>query len=165
MLKINRLILGDCIKEMKNIADNSVDMIFADPPYNLQLGEGLTRPNNTIVNGVNNNWDKFDTFQSYDDFTDKWMTQTRRILKPTGSFWVIGSYHNIFRVGAKVQDLGFWILNDVVWVKNNPMPNFRGTRLTNAHETMIWAAKDKDAKYTFNYHALKSLKRRFANAV
>ena len=156
-LKTNHLILGDCIAEMKKIPDNCIDMIFADPPYNLQLGEGLTRPNNSVVKGVNNAWDKFDTFKSYDDFSETWMYQARRILKPTGSFWVIGSYHNIFRVGTKVQDLGFWILNDVVWVKNNPMPNFRGTRLTNAHETVIWAAKDKDAKYTFNYHALKAL--------
>lgn len=156
-LKTNRLILGDCIAEMRKIPDNSVDMIFADPPYNLQLGEGLTRPNNSKVNGVTNDWDYFDSFKAYDDFCMQWMGEARRILKPTGSFWVIGSYHNIFRVGAKVQDLGFWILNDVVWVKNNPMPNFRGTRLTNAHETMIWASKDKDAKYTFNYHALKAL--------
>ncbi len=157
ILQTNRFILGDCIAEMKNIPDNSIDMIFADPPYNLQLGEGLTRPNDSIVQGVDTAWDKFDTFQAYDDFCDNWMRACRRILKPTGSFWVIGSYHNIFRVGVKVQDLGFWILNDVVWVKHNPMPNFRGTRLTNAHETLIWAAKHKDAKYTFNYHALKAL--------
>ena len=156
-LKTNILINDDCIDAMDAMPENSVDMVFADPPYNLQLGEGLTRPNNSKVNGVDDEWDKFDTFKSYDDFSDKWMSAARRILKPTGTIWVIGSYHNIYRVGAKVQDLGFWILNDVVWVKTNPMPNFRGTRLTNAHETMIWASKSKDSKYTFNYHALKAL--------
>ncbi|MGB1361481.1 MAG: site-specific DNA-methyltransferase [Alphaproteobacteria bacterium] len=156
-LKTNVLINEDCIKAMKAMPDESIDMIFADPPYNLQLGEGLTRPNNSVVNGVNDEWDKFDDFKQYDDFSEAWMKEAHRILKPNGSFWVIGSYHNIFRVGAKLQDLGFWVLNDVIWVKNNPMPNFRGTRFTNAHETMIWSSKSKDAKYTFNYHALKAL--------
>ncbi|MFL2660196.1 MAG: site-specific DNA-methyltransferase [Alphaproteobacteria bacterium] len=156
-IKTNILINEDCIEAMSKMPEQSVDMIFADPPYNLQLGEGLTRPNNSVVNGVNDDWDKFDTFSEYDNFSQQWLTQAKRILKPNGTIWVIGSYHNIFRVGAKIQDLGYWILNDVVWVKNNPMPNFRGTRFTNAHETMIWASKEKDAKYTFNYHALKAL--------
>ena len=156
-IKTNVLINDDCISAMADMPDNSIDMIFADPPYNLQLGDGLTRPNNSVVKGVDDDWDKFDDFAQYDKFTKDWLAQARRILKPNGSLWVIGSYHNIFRVGAKLQDLGYWILNDVIWVKNNPMPNFRGTRFTNAHETMIWAGKDKDSKYTFNYKALKAL--------
>ena len=137
--KLDTIIKGDCISAMAALPDASVDLIFADPPYNLQLGEGLTRPDNSRVNGVDDEWDKFDSFKAYDVFTRDWLSEARRILKPDGAIWVIGSYHNIFRVGAAVQDTGFWILNDVIWRKSNPMPNFRGTRLTNAHETLIWA--------------------------
>ncbi|NNL89514.1 MAG: site-specific DNA-methyltransferase [Marinicaulis sp.] len=154
---LDTIIKGDCIAAMKKLPDASVDLVFADPPYNLQLGQGeLTRPDNSRVDGVDDEWDKFDSFKAYDDFTRSWLAQARRILKPNGAIWVIGSYHNIFRVGAAVQDTGFWILNDVVWRKSNPMPNFRGTRLTNAHETLIWAAKSEKSKYTFNYRALKT---------
>ncbi|MEO1013739.1 MAG: site-specific DNA-methyltransferase [Pseudomonadota bacterium] len=152
----NGVILGDSLEVLKSIADETVDLIFADPPYNLQLGGDLTRPDNSDVDGVDDDWDKFDGFASYDAFTRAWLREARRILKPDGALWTIGSYHNIFRVGAAIQDEGYWILNDVVWVKTNPMPNFRGTRLTNAHETLIWAAKSKNAKYTFNYAALKT---------
>jgi modification methylase len=132
-------------------------MVFADPPYNLQLENELLRPNHSVVDGVDEAWDRFDGFADYDRFTLAWLTAVRRLLKDDGTLWVIGSYHNIYRVGARLQDLGFWILNDVVWRKTNPMPNFRGRRFTNAHETMIWCAKDKDAKYTFNYAAMKAL--------
>ncbi|MHA7870967.1 MAG: DNA methyltransferase [Hyphococcus sp.] len=142
---------------MQKLADASVDLVFADPPYNLQLGQGdLTRPDNSRVDGVDDDWDKFDSFKAYDDFTRAWLAEARRVLKPDGAIWVIGSYHNIFRVGTALQDAGFWILNDVVWRKSNPMPNFRGTRLTNAHETLIWAAKSEKSKYAFNYRALKT---------
>ena len=154
--KLNSIIKGDCVSAMRALPDNSIDLVFADPPYNLQLGGDLTRPDNSRVNGVDDEWDKFDSFAAYDEFTREWLGEARRILKPNGAIWVIGSYHNIFRVGAAVQDTGFWILNDVVWRKSNPMPNFRGTRLTNAHETLIWAAKDQKSKYTFNYRALKT---------
>lgn len=154
----NRIIRGDAAQVMETIPDCSVDLIFADPPYNLQLDGELHRPNNTRVNGVEEQWDKFDSFATYDAFTKAWMSEAKRILKPTGSMWVIGSYHNIFRVGAILQDLEFWILNDIIWNKTNPMPNFRGTRFTNAHETLIWAARDADQKkYTFNYNAMKML--------
>ena len=156
LTKLNTIIEGDCISSMKKLPDGCVDLIFADPPYNLQLGGDLTRPDNSQVNGVDDDWDKFDSFAAYDDFTRKWLTQARRLLKPNGTIWVIGSYHNIFRVGTAVQDTGFWVLNDVIWRKSNPMPNFRGTRLTNAHETLIWAARDQKSKYTFNYRALKT---------
>ncbi len=148
---------GDCIALMEAMPEASVDMVFADPPYNLQLATDLLRPNNTRVDGVDDDWDQFDSFAAYDDFTRRWLRAARRVLKPDGSLWVIGSYHNIFRVGTALQDLEYWILNDVVWRKTNPMPNFRGRRFTNAHETMIWAAKDKDARYTFNYDAMKRL--------
>ncbi|WP_423793525.1 site-specific DNA-methyltransferase [Hyphococcus luteus] len=141
---------------MKKLPNASVDLVFADPPYNLQLGGDLTRPDNSRVDGVDDDWDKFENFKAYDSFTRAWLAEARRVLKPDGAIWVIGSYHNIFRVGAAVQDLGFWILNDVIWRKSNPMPNFRGTRLTNAHETLIWAAKSEKSKYTFNYRALKT---------
>jgi modification methylase len=141
---------------MKTIPDATVDLVFADPPYNLQLGGDLTRPDNSRVDGVNDDWDKFASFADYDRFTRAWLTEARRVLKPDGAVWVIGSYHNIFRVGSILQDLGYWILNDVIWVKSNPMPNFRGTRLANAHETLIWAAKSKDSRATFNYQALKT---------
>ena len=153
---LDKIIEGDCIAAMKKLPDASVDLVFADPPYNLQLGGDLTRPDNSRVDGVDDEWDKFESFRAYDDFTREWLAEARRVLKPDGAIWVIGSYHNIFRVGTALQDVGFWILNDVVWRKSNPMPNFRGTRLTNAHETLIWAAKSKDSKYSFNYRALKT---------
>jgi len=153
----NRIINGDSLKELKNIPSESFDLIFADPPYNLQLKKELNRPDSSKVNAVNDEWDKFESFKSYDEFTLNWLSECKRILKKDGTIWVIGSYHNIFRVGCKIQDLGFWILNDVIWNKNNPMPNFRGTRFTNAHETIIWAAKSEKSKYTFNYQSLKCL--------
>jgi len=149
------LITGDSIKEMSKIKDNSIDMIFADPPYNLQLSKSLLRPDQTNVKGVNHNWDKFNSFEAYDKFTTNWLNQCKRILKDEGTIWVIGSYHNIFRVGSAIQNLGFWILNDIIWNKTNPMPNFKGNRFTNAHETIIWASKNKKSKYTFNYKAMK----------
>ena len=154
---LNTIINDDCIKIMNAMEENSVDLIFADPPYNLQLGEHLTRPDNTHVSGVYEEWDNFDSFAEYDSYTRKWLSAARRVLKEDGSIWVIGSYHNIFRVGYIMQDMGFWILNDIVWNKVNPMPNFKGTRFTNAHETLIWAVKNPKAKYTFNYEAMKAL--------
>ena len=153
----NKILLGDCIALMNKIPENSIDMVFADPPYNLQLGGELFRPNNSQVSAVTDSWDKFKSFEHYDKFSTEWIKAARRVLKPNGSLWVIGSYHNIFRVGKVIQDQGFWILNDVIWRKSNPMPNFRGMRFTNAHETLIWAAKSETAKYTFNYEALKQL--------
>ena len=142
---------------MAKLPAGAVDLVFADPPYNLQLASDLKRPDNSHVDAVTDDWDKFDSFATYDAFTKGWLTASRRVLKPAGTIWVIGSYHNIFRVGAIMQDLGFWILNDVIWRKTNPMPNFRGRRFTNAHETMIWAARDAGAKgYTFNYETLKA---------
>jgi modification methylase len=153
----DRIITGDCVACMDALPAGCADLVFADPPYNLQLGGDLTRPDQSRVDGVDDAWDKFSDFKSYDDFTNAWLTSARRLLKEDGGLWVIGSYHNIFRVGAILQDLGFWILNDIVWRKTNPMPNFRGTRFTNAHETLIWAAKSKTSKYTFHYHAMKML--------
>ena len=153
----NKIINGDSIKELKKIPAESFDLIFADPPYNLQLKKELSRPDRSKVDAVDDAWDKFDSFKSYDEFSVQWLKECKRILKKNGSIWVIGSYHNIFRVGSKMQDLGFWILNDVIWNKNNPMPNFRGTRFTNAHETLIWASKSEGSKYTFNYQSLKCL--------
>ena len=150
-------ILGDCIKEMSKIKDNSVDMIFADPPYNLQLSKSLLRPDQTDVKGVNHDWDKFNSFEAYDKFTINWLKEARRILKKNGTIWIIGSYHNIYRVGTAIQNLGFWILNDIIWNKSNPMPNFKGNRFTNAHETIIWASHNQKSKYTFNYKAMKVL--------
>ncbi len=149
--------LGDCIEQMRELPAGSVDMVFADPPYNLQLDGELHRPNNSRVDGVEEAWDRFDSLDAYDAFTRDWLGAARHCLKDDGTIWVIGSYHNIFRVGAILQDLGFWILNDVVWRKSNPMPNFRGRRFTNAHETMIWASKTKDSRYTFNYQSMKAL--------
>ena len=150
------IIEGDCLDALAKLPDRSVDLVFADPPYNLQLGGDLLRPDNSKVDAVDDHWDQFASFEAYDSFTRAWMSQCRRILKDDGSLWVIGSYHNIFRVGVAVQDLGFWILNDVIWRKSNPMPNFKGTRFTNAHETLIWAAKSRGGKrYTFNYDAMK----------
>jgi len=153
----NQVLKGDCIEIMRSLPEESVDMIFADPPYNLQLSGSLYRPNNTKVDAVDDHWDKFDDFDAYDRFTRDWLSAARRILKPSGTIWVIGSYHNIFRVGTALQNMGFWVLNDVVWVKTNPMPNFKGRRFTNAHETMVWCSKDQNARYTFNYEAMKAL--------
>jgi len=156
-LKLDTILQGDCIAEMARLPDKSVDMIFADPPYNLQLGGELFRPEGGRVDACDDDWDKFDSLAAYDDFTREWLDQARRILKDNGTIWVIGSYHNIYRVGALLQDADFWILNDIVWRKSNPMPNFRGTRFTNAHETLLWCAKDEKARYTFNYRAMKAL--------
>ena len=156
-LKTDVILRGDCIEVLKGLPDKSVDMVFADPPYNLQLGGDLLRPDNSKVDAVDDDWDKFDSFAAYDAFTLAWLTECRRVLKDEGSLWVIGSYHNIFRLGSAMQDLGFWVLNDIIWRKSNPMPNFKGTRFTNAHETLIWAAKSREQKrYTFNYDALKA---------
>lgn len=148
---------GDCIEIMKSLPKGSVDLVFADPPYNLQLGGDLHRPNNSLVDACDDHWDQFESLKEYDQFTREWLTAARDALKDDGAIWVIGSYHNIFRLGYILQDLGFWILNDIVWRKANPMPNFRGRRFTNAHETMIWASKTKDSKYRFNYDSMKAL--------
>ena len=153
----NKIINGDSLEELKKIPRETFDLIFADPPYNLQLKSELVRPNRTKVDAVNDKWDQFENFKKYDEFTYEWLSECKRILKKDGAIWVIGSYHNIFRVGTAIQNLGFWILNDVIWNKNNPMPNFRGTRFTNAHETLIWASKSEKSKYTFNYQSLKCL--------
>ena len=153
----NRILAGDCIEVMASLPAGSVDLIFADPPYNLQLRGALHRPDNSKVSAVDDAWDQFGSFAAYDRFTRDWLAEARRLLKPEGALWVIGSYHNIFRVGTALQDAGFWVLNDVVWRKSNPMPNFRGKRLTNAHETLIWASRGEGTKYTFNYEALKAL--------
>ena len=157
MLKLDLVIEGDCIARMNALPEGCADLIFADPPYNLQLRGDLHRPDQSKVDAVDDHWDQFDSFADYDRFTKEWLTAARRVLKDTGSIWVIGSYHNIFRVGATLQDLGFWILNDVIWRKSNPMPNFRGKRFTNAHETMLWATKHPKQQYTFNYEAMKAL--------
>ncbi|HEY1709795.1 MAG TPA: site-specific DNA-methyltransferase [Rhizomicrobium sp.] len=155
---LDRVIEGDCVESMRALPEGSVDLIFADPPYNLQLQSELRRPDNSRVDAVDDTWDQFASFEEYDRFTRAWLTAAKRVLKENGALWVIGSYHNIFRVGAILQDLGFWIMNDVIWRKTNPMPNFRGKRFTNAHETMIWATRDRKQKgYTFNYEAMKSL--------
>lgn len=151
----NTILSGDCLTELKKIPAGSVDLVFADPPYNLQLGGDLTRPDQSKVDAVDDAWDKFSSFAEYDAFTKAWLTECRRALKPNGALWVIGSYHNIFRVGSILQDLGYWILNDIVWRKTNPMPNFRGRRFTNAHETLIWASRSAESKYCFHYEAMK----------
>ena len=156
-LPLGRILEGDCVEAMRSLPDASVDLVFADPPYNLQLGGELNRPDGSHVDAVTDDWDRFDSFAAYDTFTREWLSEARRILKPDGALWVIGSYHNIFRVGAILQDLGFWILNDIVWRKSNPMPNFRGTRFTNAHETLIWAGMGEKSRYQFNYRAMKTL--------
>ena len=156
-LPLDIIIPGDCLDVLARIPENSVDLIFADPPYNLQLSQDLLRPNRTLVAAVDDGWDKFPSFEKYDQFTRQWVSECRRVMKKTGTMWVIGTYHNIFRVGAILQDLGFWILNDVIWHKTNPMPNFRGVRFTNAHETLIWVQKQEGMKYTFNHHATKSI--------
>ncbi|HXF55477.1 MAG TPA: site-specific DNA-methyltransferase [Hyphomicrobiaceae bacterium] len=155
-LPLNRVLVGCSMEELAKLPAESVDLVFADPPYNLQLDGDLLRPNNTVVDGVDDEWDKFSSFEEYDRFTRSWLGQCRRILKPDGAIWVIGSYHNIFRLGVALQDLGFWIQNDIIWRKTNPMPNFRGKRFTNAHETLIWAGRDQKSKVTFNYEAMKA---------
>jgi modification methylase len=156
-LPLDRILVGDCVSLMAELPEASVDLVFADPPYNLQLSQDLLRPNNSRVDGVDDAWDKFEDFRTYDAFSRAWLAAARRVLKPDGALWVIGSYHNIFRVGAILQDLGYWMLNDIVWRKTNPMPNFRGRRFTNAHETLIWCARGKESRYTFNYEAMKAL--------
>jgi modification methylase len=154
-LPVDQVLVGDCIAELGKLPAGSVDLVFADPPYNLQLGGDLRRPDDSLVDAVDDDWDKFASFSDYDAFTRAWLMACRRVLKPDGALWVIGSYHNIFRVGAILQDCGFWMLNDIVWRKANPMPNFRGRRFTNAHETLLWAAREAKSKYTFHYEALK----------
>jgi modification methylase len=156
-VEADRIVAGECVAAMNALPAGSVDLVFADPPYNLQLGGELTRPNNSRVDGVDDDWDKFSDPGAYDRFTRDWLAAARRAMAPDAGLWVIGSYHNIFRVGAILQDLGFWVLNDVIWRKANPMPNFRGRRFTNAHETLIWAARDQRSRYTFNYDAMKAL--------
>lgn len=156
-LPLDQILCGECVDVMRALPDGSVDCIFADPPYNLQLRGELRRPDDSIVDGVDDDWDKFSDLQAYDHFTREWLTEARRLLHKDGTIWVIGSYHNIFRLGAILQDLGFWILNDIIWRKSNPMPNFRGRRFTNAHETMIWAARSESSRYRFNYQAMKAL--------
>ena len=156
-LPLNQILSGDCIESLAKFPENSIDLMFADPPYNLQLRNELWRPNMTRVDAVDDEWDKFESLQAYDEFTSQWLSACRRVLKETGTLWVIGTYHNIYRVGKILQDLDYWILNDICWIKDNPMPNFRGARFTNAHETLVWAQKKKGAKYTFNHHAMKAL--------
>ncbi|GAB4188005.1 MAG: site-specific DNA-methyltransferase [Thalassobaculales bacterium] len=153
----DKVLVGDCVALLRGLPAGTVDLVFADPPYNLQLGGELLRPNNTRVDGVDEEWDRFADFAAYDAFCRAWLSECRRLLKPDGAIWVIGSYHNIYRLGALMQDLGFWILNDVVWVKRNPMPNFRGRRFTNAHETLLWCARGRESRYVFNYDAMKAL--------
>jgi modification methylase len=153
----DKILIGDCLAELKKLPSESVDLVFADPPYNLQLERDLLRPNNTVVDGVDDDWDKFSSFGEYDKFSRAWLSEAQRTLKPNGAIWVIGSYHNVFRLGVALQDLGFWIQNDIVWRKTNPMPNFRGKRFTNAHETLIWAGREQKSRVTFNYEAMKAL--------
>ena len=156
-LPLDQILVGDCVEVLNALPEKSMDLIFADPPYNLQLQNTLYRPNMTLVDAVDDEWDQFDNFKAYDDFCRDWLAACQRVLKDDGTIWVIGSYHNIFRIGTIMQDLGYWVLNSVIWVKTNPMPNFRGVRFTNAHEEMIWASKSKGARYTFNHHAMKSM--------
>jgi len=155
--RVGEVVVGDCVAAMARLPESSIDLVFADPPYNLQLNGDLVRPDNSRVDGVEDAWDKFDDFPDYDRFTRAWLEAARRLLKPDGALWVIGTYHNIYRVGAILQDLGYWILNDIVWRKANPMPNFRGRRFTNAHETLLWCARSRDSRYSFNYDAMKAL--------
>jgi modification methylase len=155
-LTVNKIICGNCVEVLNKLPAKSVDLVFADPPYNLQLSKELWRPDFSRVDAVDDAWDQFESFEAYDTFSRAWLSGCRRVLKDTGSLWVIGSYHNIFRIGTILQDLGFWFLNDVIWIKTNPMPNFRGVRFTNAHETLIWVSKSKGYKYTFNHHAMKA---------
>ena len=154
---LNKIVNGNALEILKTIPNKTFDLVFADPPYNLQIGKKLKRPDDSKVNGVNDKWDQFKNFNDYDNFCKLWLTESKRVLKDNGSIWVIGTYHNIFRLGYHIQNIGFWMLNDVIWKKNNPMPNFKGTRFTNAHETLIWASKNKKSKYTFNYQSLKCL--------
>ena len=154
---LNKIVNDNSLEILKTIPNKTFDLVFADPPYNLQIGKKLKRPDDSKVNGVNDKWDQFKSFDDYDNFCKKWLTECKRVLKDNGSIWVIGTYHNIFRLGYHIQNKGYWMLNDVIWRKNNPMPNFRGTRFTNAHETLIWASKNKNSKYTFNYQSLKCL--------
>lgn len=154
---LDRVLEGDCLEILPELPEGFADLIFADPPYNLQLSHDLYRPNMSRVDPVDDSWDRFESFQAYDTFSRSWLSACKRVLKPDGSLWVIGTYHNIYRLGAIIQDLGYWILNDIVWLKTNPMPNFRGVRFTNAHETLIWAASSRSAKYSFNHHAMKHL--------
>jgi len=156
-LPLDKILLGDCVTHMRMLPPASVHCVFADPPYNLQLRGELRRPDDSLVDGVDDDWDQFADFAAYDAFTREWLTECRRLLRKDGTLWVIGAYHNIFRIGAILQDLGFWVLNDVIWRKSNPMPNFRGRRFTNAHETLIWAARGRDSRYKFNYQAMKAL--------
>ena len=156
-LPLDKVLAGDCLSQLKKLPTASVDLVFADPPYNLQLDRELLRPNNTRVDGVDDHWDKFDSFANYDEFCRAWLGECRRVLKPDGALWVIGSYHNVFRLGVALQDLGYWILNDAVWRKTHPMPNFRGRRFTNAHETLIWASREQSSRYTFNYESMKAM--------
>ena len=156
-LPLDQVLLGDCVTTMEMLPSASIDCIFADPPYNLQLRGELRRPNDSLVDGVDDDWDRFADFDEYDRFTRAWLGECRRLLQKDGTIWVVGAYHNIFRIGAILQDLGFWILNDIIWRKSNPMPNFRGRRFTNAHETIIWAARGRDSRYRFNYQATKAL--------
>ncbi|MBN1440959.1 MAG: site-specific DNA-methyltransferase [Anaerolineales bacterium] len=156
-IESDQILIGDCREVLPRFPAESVDLVFADPPYNLQLRQELHRPDSSRVNAVDDAWDRFDSFEEYDDFTRQWLDACRRILKPSGSLWVIGTYHNIHRVGAILQSLGYWILNEVVWIKTNPMPNFRGVRFTNAHETLLWAARGRTSRHTFHHHAMKSL--------
>lgn len=154
-LPLNQILSGDAIQVMNDLPEGSIDLIFADPPYNMQIKGNLIRPDFSKVEGVDDEWDKFDNYQAYDDFTAGWLKAARRLLKPNGALWVIGTYHNIYRVGKSLQDIGFWVVNEIIWEKTNPMPNFMGVRFTNAHETLIWAKKTKNSKYTINYHAMK----------
>lgn len=156
-LPVNQIINGDCVDVLRQLPDACIDLVFADPPYNLQLKRELWRPNMTAVDAVDDSWDQFESFEAYDEFTYAWLSECQRVLKDEGSIWVIGSYHNIFRVGKIMMDLGYWILNDIVWIKTNPMPNFRGVRFTNAHETLIWAKKSEKARNYFDYHYMKKL--------
>ena len=156
-LPLDQILLGDCVQLMRMLPAASVHCVFADPPYNLQLRGELRRPDDSLVDGVDDDWDRFTDFATYDAFTREWLTECRRLLRKDGTLWVIGAYHNIFRIGAILQDLGFWVLNDVIWRKSNPMPNFRGRRFTNAHETLIWAARSRDSRHRFNYQAMKAL--------
>jgi len=156
-LPLDQILHGDCLEVLASLPAEAVDLVFADPPYNLQLHQELWRPNLTRVEAVDDVWDQFADFESYDRFTLAWLTACQRVLKRSGTLWVIGTYHNIFRIGKLMQDLGFWLLNDVIWLKINPMPNFRGVRFTNAHETLIWAQKERGAPYTFNHQAMKAL--------
>ncbi|NLX10136.1 MAG: site-specific DNA-methyltransferase [Chloroflexi bacterium] len=155
MSELDRIWHGDCLEILPTLPPGSVDLVFADPPYNLQLERELWRPNLTKVDAVDDTWDQFDGLHAYDAFTRAWLAAVRAVMKDTATIWISGTYHNIFRVGAMMQDLGFWILNTVTWFKPNAMPNFRGTRLKNDVEFVIWAKRGKQGRYTFNHHPMK----------